>query len=66
MYNVGEKVLVIDGNPHREGIVEKASTWGEVNGIKGETSPCYFVRVQSWDNDTNGGRWIGEIHLRKI
>jgi len=63
MFTENEKVLVVDGNPHQEGVVEKVSTWGEVNGVVGDVSPCYFVRVPSWNNNTNGGRWLGVLSL---
>jgi hypothetical protein len=66
MFFENEKVIVIDGNHHQEGVVEKVSTWGEVNGISSGDVPCYFVRVPSWDNNTNGGRWLGAVSLSRI
>jgi len=66
MFIENEKVLVVDGIHRQEGIVEKVSTWGEVNSIASDVSPCYFVRVPSWDNGTNGGRWLDAGSLEHI
>ncbi len=70
MFIENEKVLVIDGIPNQPGVVEKVSTWDVVNHHSVDTPPdsrrCYFVRVPSWDNGTNGGRWLDEGSLNKI
>ena len=64
MFEVGEKVKIT--NSDCVGVIEKVSTWGKVNYGVISDSPCYFVRVQKWDMNTNGGRWLGGIVLEKI
>ena len=66
MFKEGDMVLVIDQDPPAEGVVEKVSTWDKVVVYKIAPlpkTPCYFVRVQSWDNGRNGGRWLDEGSL---
>ena len=66
MFKEGDRVIVILQTPHVEGVVEKVSTWDKVVVYKIAPlpkTPCYFVRVQSWDNGTNGGRWLDETSL---
>lgn len=67
MFTEGQKVLVVDGNPHQEGVIEKVSNWSQVLDFHlDDTSPCYFVRVPSWDNNTNGGRWLDSLSLKAM
>ncbi len=67
MFSIGQKVLVTDGLPHREGIIDKVSTWQVEMGWPTRTNtPCYFIRVPEWDNGTNGGRWIDECFVKEI
>ena len=54
MFSIGQKVLVTDGLPHREGVVDKVSTWHKEMGWLNVETPCYFIRVPEWDNGTNG------------
>ena len=64
MFRKGDKVYVMPG--YQEGVIEEVSTWQVVNGALSSDTPCYFVRVQEWDNDTNGGRrWVDEAHLSR-
>ena len=67
MFHVGQKVLVTDGLPHREGVIDKVSTWQKEMGWSIPTDTlCYFIRVPGWDNGTNGGRWIDECFVKEI
>ena len=66
MFSIGQKVLVTDGLPHREGVVDKVSTWHKEMGWLNVETPCYFIRVPEWDNGTNGGRWIDECCVKEI
>ena len=54
-YQIGQEVVVEVGNP--VGVNEDVSYFD----LK---RPKYFVRVQEWDNGTNGGRWLGETSLK--
>lgn len=55
-YQIGQEVIVVTGN--QLGIVEST----KVSDVTGRT--LYFVRVQEWDEGTNGGRWLGESSLK--
>ena len=55
-YHIGQEVIVEAGN--ESGIIEQT----KVSDITGGT--LYFVRVQAWDEGTNGGRWLGESSLK--
>ncbi len=57
---VGQEVWVTDGDPHQKATVEKVSTWGEVNGVTMDNSPCYQVRCSKW---LYPNRWIAEGNL---
>lgn len=52
-YQIGQEVIV--GN--QVGVIEDVSFFDPVR-------PKYFVRVQAWDEGTNGGRWLGESSLK--
>lgn len=52
-YQIGQEVIV--GN--QVGVIEDVSYFDPVR-------PKYFVRVQAWDEGTNGGRWLGESSLK--
>jgi hypothetical protein len=66
MFQINDKVLVIDESPAEEGVVEKISTWGEVLNIPSDKSFCYFVRVLAWDKGQNGGRWLATGSIERI
>lgn len=54
-YRIGQEVIVAAGNAL--GVIEDASYFDS-------DRPKYFVRVQAWDENTNGGRWLGESSLK--
>jgi hypothetical protein len=60
MFSEGQSVIVIIG--HQLGVIEKVSTWREVNHVPDDDA-CYFVRVPEWDNGMNGGRWLPESSI---
>ena len=55
MFEIGQRVLVIDQNPPIEGEVKKRSTWGELAGQPHENGVCYFIYCDGW---LGLGRWI--------
>ena len=55
-YQIGQEVIVEVGS--ELGVVESI----KVSDVTGRT--LYFVRVQAWDEGTNGGRWLGESSLK--
>lgn len=63
-FSVGQKVRV---NYTVIGVIEQVSQWDKITkGHPLKNTPCYFVRVPSWDNGTNGGRWLGEYNLSEV
>lgn len=54
-YQIGQEVIVVAGN--QLGVIEDVSYFDSAR-------PKYFVRVQEWDEGTNGGRWLGETSLK--
>ena len=63
MFTVGQSVNIVGSKA--VGVVAEVSDWEQVNG-KPSSGPCYFVRVQSWDNCRNGGRWLDESVLADL
>lgn len=55
-YHIGQEVIAEAGN--QVGVIEQI----KISDVTGRT--LYFVRVQEWDNGTNGGRWLGETSLK--
>ena len=52
---IGQEIIVKAGN--QVGVIEDV-------GYFDSKRPKYFVRVQEWDEGTNGGRWLGESSLK--
>lgn len=63
MFEVGQKVKVIDQNPPAIGQVKKVSTWLAVLGKPAGDVTCYYVTSDEWQGR---GSWLDAAHVEAI
>ena len=61
VFEIGQRVRVIDQKTPVTGVVEKVSDWEAVVGY-GQTGRCYYVRCEEWRTP----QWIDEGFVEAV